>query len=226
MGDKPITFIEKYSEVLQGRRIPIKQKDPGAVIISWNIENKNFKKVLINSGASVSLMSMSIYQKLGIGKVSNTGTNLKFADPCIKHAYGIVEDILVTIEEFSFPVDFVIMDMPENKETPIILGRPFLLTSQCNINVEKCILTIKAYDDKITLDVLENRKHEGEKGNHYQVGMIKTCVKISSQRPPQEKVSRKTSQMVSSPLGTMSEKILDPFQNPREKRKSGIEVRL
>lgn len=144
----------------------------------------------------MSLMSLSNYQKLGIGKVSNIGTNLKFADHSTKHAYGIVEDIRVIIKEFSFPVDFVIMDMLEDEETPIILGRPFFLTSRCNINMEKGILNLKTYDDEITLNVLENMRREREKGNHYHVGMIKTCVEIPSQRPPPEKLSRRISQMV------------------------------
>lgn len=68
-------------------------------------------------------------QKLGIRKVSNTGTKLTFANHSKKHAYRILEDILVTIEEFSFPNDFVIMEMHEDKETPIIIDRPFFLTS-------------------------------------------------------------------------------------------------
>ncbi|XP_050918671.1 uncharacterized protein LOC127136117 [Lathyrus oleraceus] len=122
MGDKPITFIEKCSAVSQGRKIPTKQKDPGVVTIPYTIEDRTFKKVLIDSGASVSVMSLFIYQKLGIGKANNTWTNLKFAYHSIKHAYEIVEDNLVIIDEFSFPVDFVIMDMPEDENTLIILG--------------------------------------------------------------------------------------------------------
>ncbi|XP_050908740.1 uncharacterized protein LOC127122444 [Lathyrus oleraceus] len=129
-GDGPITFNEKCSAIAPGRRISIKHKDLGSVTVPWPIKDRTFKKVLIDSGSSVSLMPLSIYQRLGIRKVSDTWTNLKFADHSTKNAYGINKDVLVTIEEFSFPVNFVIMDIPEDEETPINLGRPFLQTSR------------------------------------------------------------------------------------------------
>ncbi|XP_050895392.1 uncharacterized protein LOC127102016 [Lathyrus oleraceus] len=104
--DGSVTFNEKCSAISPGRRIPIKQKDPGSITVPCTIKDRTFKNVVIDSGASVSLMPLSIYQRLGIGNVSDTRTNLKFAYHSIKKAYGIVEDVLVTIEEFSFPVDF------------------------------------------------------------------------------------------------------------------------
>lgn len=60
----------------------------------------------------MSLMPLSIYHRLGIENVSDTRKNLKFAYHSIKNAYRIVEDVLVTIGELSFPVDFVIIDIP------------------------------------------------------------------------------------------------------------------
>lgn len=103
-------------------------------------------------------MPLSIYQRLGIGKVSNTRTNMKFVDHSIENAYGIIEDVLVTIEEFSFHVDFLIMDILEDEETPIILGLSFMRTTRCNFNIEHGTLTLKVYDNEITLNMLENRK--------------------------------------------------------------------
>ena len=167
------------------------------------IKDRTFKKVLIDSRASVSMMSLSIYQRLGIGKVSDIGTNLKFADHSIKYAYWIAEDILMVMEEFSFHVDFVIMDIPEDEETPIILGRPFMQTSRCNFNIEHGTLTLKVYDDELTLNILENRKLVIEKENHYQVGMIRINVKGQSSMPTSEKVSKRPSQLVSPPLATL-----------------------
>lgn len=84
--------------------------------------------------------------------------NLKFAYHFIKYPYGVAEYVMVITEKFSFLVDFVIVDMPEDEETTLILNRPFLLTSRCNIDVKKCTFTLKAYDDEITLNVPENRK--------------------------------------------------------------------
>ncbi|XP_050897072.1 uncharacterized protein LOC127103874 [Lathyrus oleraceus] len=134
--DGPVTFNEKFSAISPGRRIPIKHKDPRSVTVPWTIKDKTFKKVLIDSGASVSLMPLSVYQRLGIRTVNDTRTVLKFADHSINNAYEVAEDVLVTMEQFSFPVDFVIMDILEDEKTPIILGRPFLWTSRCNFDIE------------------------------------------------------------------------------------------
>ncbi|XP_050915689.1 uncharacterized protein LOC127130767 [Lathyrus oleraceus] len=177
IGDGSVALNEKCSAISPGRRIPNKQKDLGAVTFPCTIKGKTFKKVLIGFGASVSLMSLSIYQRLGVGNVNDTRTNLKFADHSIKNAYGIEEEVLVTIEKFSFPVDFVNIDIPEDEETPNIIGQPFIQTSRYNFDIDHGTLTLKVYDDEITLNVLENRKLEVEKEYHYQVGMIRTNVR-------------------------------------------------
>jgi hypothetical protein len=91
-------------------------------------------------------MPLSIYHRLSIKNVSDIKTNLKFADHSRKDAYGIAEDVLVTIEDLIFPVDFVILDIPEDDEAPIILGRPFMQTSRCNLDMDKGTLTLKVYD--------------------------------------------------------------------------------
>lgn len=109
--------------------MPFKQKDLGCLTIPCTIKDITPKKVLIHSGASVSQISLSIYQKLGIEKVSDKRMSLEFPDHSTKHSYGVVKDVLLTIEIFRFLGDFVIMDMPEDEETPLILGRPFLFTS-------------------------------------------------------------------------------------------------
>lgn len=75
---------------------------------------------------------------------------LNFAYHSTNNSYGI--------EKFSFPIDFVIVDMLEDEETPLILGRPFLLTSQRKIDMVKGALNLNVYEDEITLNVLENGK--------------------------------------------------------------------
>ncbi|XP_050909688.1 uncharacterized protein LOC127123520 [Lathyrus oleraceus] len=69
---EPIILTETCSAVLQGMKIPVKKKDRGSVTISCTIGDRKFKKALIDLGASVSLMPLSIYKKLGIGSVQDT----------------------------------------------------------------------------------------------------------------------------------------------------------
>ena len=73
-------------------------------------------------------MPSSILNKPDIGDLTPTSISLHMADRFIAFPQGILEDVLVKIDKFIFPVDFVILDMEEDREVPIILGRPFLAT--------------------------------------------------------------------------------------------------
>ncbi|XP_050900114.1 uncharacterized protein LOC127106859 [Lathyrus oleraceus] len=90
----PIILTETCSVILQGMKIPLKKKDRGSVTIPCIIGDRKFKKALIDLGASVSLMPLSIYKKLGLGTVQDTRITLQFANRSIRRPYGIVEDIL------------------------------------------------------------------------------------------------------------------------------------
>ncbi|XP_058780858.1 uncharacterized protein LOC131654950 [Vicia villosa] len=182
-GDEQKGVTEKCGRISPERRIPIKKKDPGAVAIPCTINDINFPKVLIDSGASVSLMPLSIFKKLGIGTVRKKGTKLKFAEHTIKQAYGVAEDVLVEIDIFIFPVDFEIMDILEDEETPIILGRPFMLTSGCNTDIETGALTLKYFDDKVTLKVSDIKKQSEGKEHQPTVGMNKLGEGMKSSTP-------------------------------------------
>src|ERR1051325_461095 len=118
-------------------------------------------------------MPLSIFKRLGIEEISGSGTKLKFFDHTIKKSYGIAEDVLVEIENFAFLVDFQIMDIPEDEETPIILGQPFLLTSRCNFDIETGNLTLKSLIEEMILQVLEIKKQGAGRKNKSSVGMIK-----------------------------------------------------
>ncbi|XP_050909032.1 uncharacterized protein LOC127122788 [Lathyrus oleraceus] len=98
----PIILTETCSVILQGMKVPVKKKDRGSVTILCTIRDRSFKKAIIELGASVGLMPLSIYKRLGIGKVQDTRMTLQFADHSVKRPYGIVEDVLVKIDKFGF----------------------------------------------------------------------------------------------------------------------------
>ncbi|XP_050875056.1 uncharacterized protein LOC127078666 [Lathyrus oleraceus] len=130
-----IVLTETCSAILQGMKIPVKKKDRGSITIPCTIGDRSFKKDLIDLGTSMSLMPLSIYKRLGIGKVQDTLITLQFTDHSVKRPYGVVEDVLVKIDKFVFLVDFVILEMPKDKEILLILGRPFLETGSQHIEV-------------------------------------------------------------------------------------------
>ncbi|XP_050914809.1 uncharacterized protein LOC127129720 [Lathyrus oleraceus] len=158
----PIILTETCSAILQGMKISIKKKDRGVVTIPCTIGDRSFNNALIDIGDSVSLMSLSIYKKLGIGVVQDTRMTLQFTDNSVKILYGIVKDVLVKIDKFVFPVDFVILEMPEDEEIPLILGRPFLETGRCVINIEEGIITLKVYDEELKIDVRNTMKDKDD----------------------------------------------------------------
>ena len=61
---------------------------------------------------------------------------LQLANRSIKHPYGVVEDLLVKVDKFLFLVDFVVMDIEEDVDVPVILGRPFMITAKVIIDVD------------------------------------------------------------------------------------------
>ncbi|XP_058725797.1 uncharacterized protein LOC131597100 [Vicia villosa] len=99
----PIILTETCSAIFQGMKVPVKKRDRGSVTIPCTIGDRSFKKALIDLGVSVSLMPLSIYKRLEIGKVQDTRMTLQFADQSVKRPYGVVEDVLVKIDKFVFP---------------------------------------------------------------------------------------------------------------------------
>jgi hypothetical protein len=187
-GEQKIA-TEKCGLVSSARKIPIKRKDPGAVAIPCTINNITFKKVLLDSGSSVSLMPLSIFKKLELQKISESKTQLRFADHTIKKSYGVAEDVLVEVDKFVFPVDFHIMDIPEDEETPILLGRPFLSTGRCNLDIEKGTLTLKSFDEEVTLKMLGVKRQRAVVNDQTSDGMTESEEKNKKSKQLQEKVS-------------------------------------
>ncbi|XP_031378287.1 uncharacterized protein LOC116193685 [Punica granatum] len=83
-------------------------------------------------------------EKLGLGECKKTHITLQLADRSIKYPKGIVENVLVKVDKFIFPVDFIVLEMEEDREVPMILGRPFLATGKALIDVEQGVDTMES----------------------------------------------------------------------------------
>ena len=68
------------------------------------------EKTLLDLGASVNLLPYSIYKQLGLGELKPTSITLSLADRSVKIPRGMIEDVLVQVEKFYYPVDFVVLD--------------------------------------------------------------------------------------------------------------------
>ena len=73
-------------------------------------------------------MHLMVFQRLGLGEPKATVVSLQMADRSVRYPQEITEDILVKVDKFIFSPDFIVIVMEEDKNIPIILGRPFLAT--------------------------------------------------------------------------------------------------
>ncbi|XP_022873279.1 uncharacterized protein LOC111392222 [Olea europaea var. sylvestris] len=91
---------------------------------------------------------MLMEEKLGLGEPKATTVTLQLADRSLTHPRGIIEDALVKVDKLIFTADFLILDMEEDKDVPIILGRPFLATARALIDVQQGQLTLRLGEEK------------------------------------------------------------------------------
>ncbi|GKA27650.1 hypothetical protein Tco_0713818 [Tanacetum coccineum] len=141
--------MEAYGASHINNAIPRKEKDPRSFTLPCFINDFCFDNALIDLGASVSVMPLSTYLNLGLGKLVHTRLTVELANKIVKYLKGIAENILVGIGKFIFPVDFIILDMPEDIRVPLILGRPFLSTARAKIYVYKRKFTLRVEEENI-----------------------------------------------------------------------------
>ncbi|XP_065638021.1 uncharacterized protein LOC136071088 [Quercus suber] len=163
-----IMLTEKSSAILQ-KKLPLKLKDPGSFTIPCTIGKSYFDRDLCNLGASINLMPLSVFRKLGFGEVKPTTISLQLADRSIKYPRGVIEHVLVKVDKFIFPVDFIVLDMDEDEEIPLILGRPFLATGRTLIDVQQGKLVLRVGEDEVTFDVFKPMKFPSETHSCFQI---------------------------------------------------------
>ncbi|XP_027342953.1 uncharacterized protein LOC113855505 [Abrus precatorius] len=155
-----VTLNKECSTILQNK-MPEKLKDPGSFTLPCLIGRLIVYRALADLGASINLMSYSVFKKLGLGEPRPTRMSIQLADRSIKYPTGIIEDVLVKVDKFIFPVDFVILDMDEDTDVPLILGCPFLATAGAIIDVRDGKLILREF--LILNSLKKSLVHEGGK---------------------------------------------------------------
>ena len=162
--EKKAFLTEQVSAIIQSKN-PVNYKDPGSPTISVNIGGTCIDKSLLDLGASVNLLPYSVYKQLGLGELKPTNITLSLADRSVKIPKGIVEDVLVKVDKFYYPVDFVVLDTEpianEPNHVPIILGRPFLATANAIINCRNGVMQLTFGNMTLELNIFHlNNKHK------------------------------------------------------------------
>ena len=142
----------------------MKYKDPGCPTISVNIGGICGEKAMLDLGASVNLLPYSMYKQLGLGELKPTSITLSLTDRSIQIPKGIVDDVLIQVDKFCYPVDFVVLDIElaaaGANYVPIILGRPFLATSNVITNCQNGVMQLTFGNMTLELNIFHfSKKH-------------------------------------------------------------------
>ncbi|KAH9296646.1 hypothetical protein KI387_044226 [Taxus chinensis] len=140
---KTIKVDGKLADLLAGKLLLPKYRDPGSPVISVSIGNKDVHNVLIDLGAAINVMTVDTLKTLPLMGIQPTNTILHMADQSVAKPEGIIEDVVVMVESWEYPVDFLILQ-PKGKTLgyPIILGRPWLATVAALIDCRSGDMTI------------------------------------------------------------------------------------
>ena len=173
---KKTAFLAEQASAVIDSKTPPKYKDSGCPTVACQIGNQSCGQALLDLGASMNLMPYSVYLQLGLGEIKPTTMVLQLADRSVRKPRGIVEDVLVQIDKFYYPVDFLVLDTIAmvNKESkiPLILGRPFLATANALINCRNGLMTLSFGNMTLEVNVFRVSRQPHEEDECFDTYMI------------------------------------------------------
>ena len=176
LGVNKDAFMTEQSTSLIRNNFPPKYKDLGSPTISIVVGNSKLGHALVDLGASVNLLPYLAYVKLGLGELELTNITLQLVDCTVKIPRGIVKDVLVQVDKFCFPMDFVVLDTQlvvyQGTQFPMILGRSFLATANAIIHCRGGIMTLSFGNMTVNLNIFNVIKEIGDDEDVCEVNMI------------------------------------------------------
>ncbi|XP_021979791.1 uncharacterized protein LOC110875904 [Helianthus annuus] len=147
-----VTLSKEFSTTLLNK-LPQKKIDPISFTIPCSIGGSPISNALADLGASSNLMPASMFNRIGLGKPHPMKMSIQLADWSVKYTQGVIENLLIKVGEFVFPADFVILEMEEDTEIPLILERPFLPTARVMVDMSEAQLTLRVGEKEIKFEV-------------------------------------------------------------------------
>ncbi|RDX73489.1 hypothetical protein CR513_46901, partial [Mucuna pruriens] len=123
--------------------LPKKCRDPGIFSVPCTI------------GASINVMPASTYRSLNFGDLEPTGMTIQLANRSIVQPLGVLEDVLIQVNELIFPADFYVLNMEDEtsgKGSTLILGRPFLMIARTKVDVHAGTVSMELIEEYFQLD--------------------------------------------------------------------------
>ena len=128
-------------------------------------------------------MPFSVVKRLSLRELTPKTLSLQMADRSMTQLEGILEDVRVKVGKFIFPIDFVVIDMEEDKQVPLLLGRPFLATGAALIDVKNGELTLRLGTKEVHFNLIKSLKQpDFEKSQ---------CMRIDSVIPDRQEMKHK-----------------------------------
>ncbi|GJU75596.1 reverse transcriptase domain-containing protein [Tanacetum coccineum] len=152
-------FLSNESFSLIQNKVPPKLRDPESFLIPCNFNKAFLCDALADLGASINLMSYSLYAKLSLTTLKPTKISVRLADISFQYPVGIAENMLVEVGKFTFPVDFVVLEMEEESKVPLILGSTFLHITDAVIRVKQKQLNLRVRTERMTIHMDSAMKH-------------------------------------------------------------------
>ncbi|GKE38479.1 MAK10-like protein [Tanacetum coccineum] len=138
-----------YDAILK-KKITKKEDIRGNFEIPCSIGDIKHVNDLVDQGSDVKVMPYSTYMKLIDERPAETDIRLSLASHSYIYPLGIAEDVLGEVAKHVFSIDFVIMDIKENKKRPFILGTPFLTTAKATIKFDTGTITLRSGKSKVS----------------------------------------------------------------------------
>nr|XP_027100445.1 uncharacterized protein LOC113719440 [Coffea arabica] len=175
-GDERVVVGENVSSMLQ-RKLPPKCGDPGMFTIPCKIGNTPIRKAMLDLGASINVMPKTIFASLNLGPLKETAIIIQLADRTNAYPEGLVEDVLVQVNELIFPADFYILgDEKSLNPAPILLGRPLLSTARTKIDVNEGTLSMEFDGETVNFNIFEAMKYPEESNSVFALSVVEPFV--------------------------------------------------
>ncbi|XP_042067277.1 uncharacterized protein LOC121810581 [Salvia splendens] len=171
---------ENISAVIQRSDLPSKKTDPGMFTLPISIGDIQVEHAMCDLGASINVLPYIIYEKLGAAKLIDTDIMIQLADRSCIHPEGILEDIIVKVNNFLYPADFFVIKMTEpaaRESSGVLLGRSFLSTASTIIDVRNGTIRLDFNGEQSTFNIDEAMKRSADNENIYSVDVTEPLVR-------------------------------------------------
>ncbi|GKD84487.1 reverse transcriptase domain-containing protein, partial [Tanacetum coccineum] len=152
-------FLSDESSAMIQNKVPLKLEDPRSFLIPCNFNKTLSCNALADLGSCINLMPYWLYATISLESLKSTKISIRLVDRSFQYPVGIAENMLVEVGKFTFPADFVILEMEEDSKVPLILGRPFLHTADAVIRVKQKQLNLGVGTERMIFNIDSAMKH-------------------------------------------------------------------